>query len=252
MCPAATWWGSAKQGGSHASSNVSTLTSCHRKTHQSLQPPLVIPMKSGFLQGKLLNKERRPAEVTKDGKVKIPTGPANNGISLTASSHTKGAQQTFCTMPPLDRLRPDDPDTQCMLDVEVRDKIVKIPGFPQPLPTDRPRCKIDVLKGVGLALVATKDIDVGDLIIAERPLTLIHGSMPLSKTLPKDYPLMLLLERLTPEDREDFFALRNCKGYGRGEIQGIHDTNALGIQSLPAEDAHAGAVCKVISRARHR
>ena len=57
---------------------------------------------------------------------------------------------------------------------------------------------------------------------------------------------------LSDADREEFFALSNCKGYTKPNISGIADTNAIGIDALPGYNGQCAGVCKVISRINHR
>ena len=62
----------------------------------------------------------------------------------------------------------------------------------------------------------------------------------------------MLAERLEAKDREEFFALPNCKGYSRPEISGIIDTNSLGVTWAGNDRRECGVVCKTVSRAGNR
>ena len=61
----------------------------------------------------------------------------------------------------------------------------------------------------------------------------------------------MLAERLEAKDREEFFALPNCKG-SRPEISGIIDTNILGVTWAGSDRRVCGVVCKTVSRAGNR
>ena len=62
----------------------------------------------------------------------------------------------------------------------------------------------------------------------------------------------MLVERLEKPEYEEYYALRNCKGYTRPDLVGISDSNAVPIGRLPGLDEDCIAVCEDISRANHR
>lgn len=209
----------------------------------------------GFLRGKLLDRELQHG-ITPKQKIKNPSDNLSKPTYPTVAKPSRIVDVSWFTMPPYDPTRPGEPRTECMLYPSMKENILAIPGFPQPFRTPaRPRYKIKPIKGLGITLVATMNIDVGELIMAERPLILSMRNVPFISPLsvydPRELQRMLI-ERLTPEDREDFFALRNCKGSTRPDIAGIIDSNAIGLDDLPGSRGDCSAVCKIISRASHR
>ncbi|KAK7688229.1 hypothetical protein QCA50_008599 [Cerrena zonata] len=153
-------------------------------------------------------------------------------------------------------LREGEPLTDCLLRAGMKETILSIPGFPYPYTNPSPqRYKIKPIRGKGIGMVATVDIDVGDLILVERPLVLMAittYAVPPESYLQQPARLQeILIERLQRQEYEEFFALHNCKGNTRPHIQGIFDTNSIGIGRLPGFDGQCGAVCKDISRVNH-
>ncbi|EEB94645.1 hypothetical protein MPER_06507, partial [Moniliophthora perniciosa FA553] len=76
----------------------------------------------------------------------------------------------------------DDPDgwTECYITARAKRKILKTPGFPEPLPRPtQPDCfRVVDLPGKGRGIIATKDIKWGDLILAERALIIFPAGFP--------------------------------------------------------------------------
>lgn len=213
-------------------------------------------MKAGFLRERLLD-EKLAVDPPPGQKIKIPSEALPMHLFPSVQELNPHENILFCTMPPHHPSRPNDPETQCLLRQGVKEKILAIPGFPQPVAVpDRARYTIKPIRGLGMNLVATIDIDVGELIMAERPLIVSLLEVPQTGRLFVQQPAemqRMLIERLTPGNRENFFALRNCKGYTRPEITGITDSNGLGIEPLPGDGRNgAAAICKIISRVNHR
>ena len=203
-------------------------------------------MQAGFLRGKSLDKS--PSRIgipSEDLKMKEYPSPSKN-VSRTLP--------LTCTIPPY-LSTPNDRRTECLLCVGMKDVILAVPGFPQRVTVpDRTRYKIAPIRGVGLSLVATEDIAIGDLIVAERPLiictALTRGFA--SAGLSPYFWCQFVVERLERPEYEEYYALRNCKGYTRPDWVGIADSNAVTIGKLPGLDEDCVAVCKDISRANHR
>ena len=162
----------------------------------------------------------------------------------------------FATIPPAELQSPDDTESQCLLPPGVKAKIVATPGFPQLVDTPNPpRYQVTPIPGAGIGLVATVDLEVGDLIVAERPLIVMTQALPGGQGRRKFHPnewLRILVDRLRDENREEFFALHNCKGNTRPHVVGISDTNSVGIGALTGVGGECTAICKIISRANHR
>ncbi|KAF8993761.1 hypothetical protein BDQ17DRAFT_1367852 [Cyathus striatus] len=76
------------------------------------------------------------------------------------------------------RLQSTDGITECLLTPHVVSKILKTPGFPAPIKhNSTPAYHISETNCMGLGIFATRALNTGDLIIAERPLLVcINGS----------------------------------------------------------------------------
>lgn len=215
-------------------------------------------MLKGFLRGKLLDKKVALDEIPQ-GKIQIPSEPPLLIKHRTTVKPDPQHDQTIISsMPPNinPSICPDEPITQCMWRASTKDNILAIPGFPHPVAVlDPPRYAIKSTRGVGINMVASMAINVGDLIVAERPMTLYEQGLlpmdPVSSYWATDI-MQICISRLTIDDYEDYFALHNYKGYTRPEILGIADSNSVHIEALPGCDVDFSAVCKVISRTRHR
>ena len=200
-------------------------------------------MKAGFLRGKDLDKDST--------KIKIPSGDLKEKKYPAVTKITRA--QFPCTLPPNTPV-PNEAQSECLLYEGIKESILAIPGFPQPVPVPNPpRYKITPTKGVGvgIGLVATIDLDIGDLIVAERPL-IVYTKLVERWAVPPQEVRRLLVERLDLPAQEEYYALRNCKGYSRCNADGIADTNSMTIGELPGYSGVCIAVCKVISRASHR
>ncbi|KAI0072495.1 SET domain-containing protein, partial [Panus rudis PR-1116 ss-1] len=135
----------------------------------------------------------------------------------------------------------------CVITSQANEAIRALPNFPEPVKVlDPPAHEIRVHKDFGLGMFATRDLNVGDFIMAERPLFIMARGLGVdAKTL--DHAL----DQMSDKRRDAFFALRNVKGYTRGPIQGIVDTNAIGMSGLPGHPQGAGVLCDEISRINH-
>ncbi|KAK7689441.1 hypothetical protein QCA50_007233 [Cerrena zonata] len=203
-----------------------------------------------------LHKSTLAQDTTTHAKIKIPSKPppSSDDIPTTLTKNTT-TNTLFTTLPPYNDARPNEPITECIIRPEIKDTILAIPGFPHPFTTpDPPRYEIKLIRGAGMGMVATVDLDVGDVILAERPLLVTTQLLQRAGQLPWQHPHHLqrmVVERMPKETAEEFFALHNCKGYTQPSITGIFNTNAIGIGALPGYPADCGAVCKVISRVNH-
>ncbi|KAJ7747769.1 hypothetical protein B0H16DRAFT_1554505 [Mycena metata] len=169
--------------------------------------------------------------------------------------------------------------TECLLDPDVKALILATPGFPSPL--IRPSsCKyrLSPTPGKGHGLFSTYRIRANDLIICERPLTLVPAWMRISVRFLREMTdqekaqmqlyeweqqLKVLFDRLHPDYQAAFVKLANShQRDGSGPIAGIMRTNGLGVKCLqtgryPEEEQRKyrkgiyTAVCKEISRLNH-
>ena len=199
------------------------------------------------------NTMSKPTQIS---KLTIPTGPLVNPENIPMVDKTRLLEgPNFCSLPPVDKVGPNEPITECIIRQSVKEKILAIPGFPQPfVPLDPPRCKITPMPGAGLGLIATTDIDIGEDIVIERPLLVITAALPGANVRgcrPTELQ-QVLTNRLSDERRDDVYALHNCKGYSRPHITGIIDTNGLNIGGLPGYEGMCMGLCNIISRANHR
>jgi hypothetical protein len=176
----------------------------------------------------------------------------------------------------------DFPDgwTECLLYPDVKALILATPGFPASL--IRPSsCKYRLAStpDKGFGLFSTEKIHAGDLILSERPLTLVPACIStqvrflkeltaqekfLAQIYEWEQTLKILFDRLHPDYQAAFMALANSHQHdGSGPIGGIIRTNALGVFCLQtgrysAEEQRTyrrgiySAVCKEISRLNHR
>ena len=104
-------------------------------------------------------------------------------------------------------------------------------------------------------MFALTDLDVGDLILRERPFCLFPQTLPLGGLMSPDEMFKLALSFMQPQDREDFFKLANCKTQDKAgnPARGIMDTNALNASRMPGDfNGRYAGVCRDLSRVNHR
>ncbi|KAJ7099542.1 hypothetical protein B0H15DRAFT_771246 [Mycena belliarum] len=161
--------------------------------------------------------------------------------------------------------------TSAMLQVATQAKIPSTPGFPSPMarPPDV-RHRIGPTSNMGLGVFSTARLQMGDLILSDRPLIVVPLHMYGSGDYPKNLTqkqtqqavladaelyLQFVLDRLDPENRKAYMALANSHlKDGSGPILGIMRTNGMGIDALirPGNPPMPySAVCKEISRLNH-
>ncbi|KAF8875757.1 hypothetical protein BD779DRAFT_204594 [Infundibulicybe gibba] len=168
----------------------------------------------------------------------------------------------------------ENPDgwSECLVADKIKDKILSTPGFPAPLAHPPKVHRIGSAPGKGLGIFATRDLDMGDLIYAERPLLVLPSC---TKNIRIGYPqdwtgeqverttmfvwnqqCYRAFERLEPEAQDAFLSLANIHTEdGSWTTHGICRTNGFGIEELvdtfgTLEAPYAG-VCKEFSRANH-
>ena len=177
---------------------------------------------------------------------------------------------------------PLDPDghSEWIVYGPTKAKVINAPGYPQPVPKPKGTQPAYIIKpspNMGLGVFATRDIKMGELIFAERPLLVSPRSnigvnvgsleqydwktqiaiamMEWEKTLE------IAVGRMEPEDRKAFMELANShKEDGSGPILGIIRTNGFmvggDIYDGPEKraDGHNAysAVVKIGSRINHR
>ena len=116
----------------------------------------------------------------------LPAGYQENNIqyrevhSSTSSDATvligDGLDTLFTTIPARRSSGVDDPDghSEWMVKAGTKDKVIRAPGYPQPVAkTPRINYVIKATPDMGLGMFATRDIDLGDIILSERPLLVV-------------------------------------------------------------------------------
>ena len=173
-----------------------------------------------------------------------------------------------------------DPDGHCQWIVNgpTKNKVVLAPGYPAAVPKPSER-KITIRKteNMGVGLVATKDLEMGELIFAERPILAMPAgirrlSRPKSEeaTDQKSEVALAMLEweqmlrdvvdRMPPVDRNVFLRLRNShKEDGSGPLSGVVRTNGFSLDGIfdgPEEEKDKSntytGVLKIGSYINHR
>ncbi|KAF8995773.1 hypothetical protein BDQ17DRAFT_1430162 [Cyathus striatus] len=162
---------------------------------------------------------------------------------------------------------------QCLVTGTLKEKILSDPGFPRapPCAVNPPVYRISPAGSRGMGMFATHDIEVGDLIIAERPLVVIPG-MPTYRideiTIPPlqgDRAARLALEgsilefvvrSMDMDNKRAFLGLKNSHPMDPSFLCGILRTNTLLIDlgdvgfGIGREMLY-NAVMKTISRVNH-
>ncbi|KAJ3993846.1 hypothetical protein F5050DRAFT_1677536 [Lentinula boryana] len=195
--------------------------------------------------------------------------------------------ELICTTQPAqltNATRETNPDgwTECLLTGLMKQTILETPLFPQQLSQpnhSRHRVgeashKSTTLKPLP-GLYATKELDMGDLILSERPVLIMPVMMrvgeifyqTLSQLTQRERldvarnqwqkALETLFARLSKEDQEEFWKLRDVQEKdGKKSIDGIVKTNGFAILGLadPGLKDNLGAytgVCLVLSQLNH-
>ncbi|KAI0785811.1 hypothetical protein C8Q75DRAFT_774654 [Abortiporus biennis] len=157
---------------------------------------------------------------------------------------------TTLPLKPLNEVDPANPTfkpkekTECILYAPTKYQIFCIPGFPEePRHLKEKPYKIQDLPGRGKGLIATQQLEMGDLILAERPFIIIPACWPVALSQAdmikyqrdvfreQENMLKRLLDRMDPADRAAFMTLDNCleEGARSGPILDRIHTNSFGI-----------------------
>ncbi|KAI0785784.1 hypothetical protein C8Q75DRAFT_309360 [Abortiporus biennis] len=169
-----------------------------------------------------------------------------------------------------------DPDghTECFLYAPTKRFIMAPHGFPERI-RRAPKIPYEVqeIPGRGKGLVALQDLEAGDLIIAERPLTVSAQAIKAppvdsSRINPKyndimkqyqdEYHILFqnLADRMEPRQKAEFMGLVNSHEHdGSGPIFGRIRTNSFGVTFKGDSSNELANLCNVvgniISRANH-
>ena len=137
-----------------------------------------------------------------------------------------------------------------------KEAIATIPGFPTPyMPSLRVHYRIGDAPGAGKGMFALTDLDIGDLILRERPLCMVPQVIPVNGPMSPGEMFKVAFSLMQPQDLEDFLNLANCKTQDQAEnaFCGIVDTNALGVSRMPGDYlGQYRGVCRDLSRVNHR
>ena len=178
---------------------------------------------------------------------------------------------------------PPDPDghSEWLVRGPTKQKILTAPGYPQPVPKPPRNTKSHVVKStptMGQGVFATRDIPLGEIIFAERPLLVSPRSMVnanLSAYNMADYMKIVMFEReqqleaavgrMDHDTKAKLMALMNSHlEDGSGPINGIVRTNGYAVRNFWDGDAEPDTkdpahlrfcytvVCDVGSRINHR
>jgi len=218
----------------------------------------------------------------------LPTSynPAKFTVSKSPAIQTNHPANTMLmtTIPARFDGRPPDPDghSEWIVHAPTKSKVLNAPGYPQPVPKLPGNVKPYVVKStptMGKGVFATRDIPMGGIVFAERPLLVVPSALTESTGVDineyslADYTKIMLFEkeqklevavgRMQPDRRAKLMALTNSHlEDGSGPIHGIVRTNGYGVQKLYDGDGqpeggesnlrHYSVVCDVGSRINHR
>ncbi|KAF8637089.1 hypothetical protein AX17_002994 [Amanita inopinata Kibby_2008] len=146
------------------------------------------------------------------------------------------------------------PSTAILLFPGAKDAILDLPGFPGIYkPYVQVMYRIAEVAGAGLGMFALADINPGDLILRERPMCLFPIALSVGAiNLTPDQLIEQLVSQLTPDTRQVFLSLANCKGKSHHNLRGILNTNALPAQAMPGSyNGVYGGVAHDLSRVNH-
>ena len=200
------------------------------------------------------NKQKEPPPLT---KIKIPSRPIDVRAGITKEGNLFTMDPGLLTYTRTTQLPfHGTPYAMSLLYPGTKEAIAAIPGFPTPyMPSLRVHYCIGDAPGAGKGMFALTDLDVGDVILRERPLCLFPMCIPLGGVMSPHEMLMSTFSYMKPQDLEDFFKLANCKIQEGAEniISGIIDTNTLNATRMPGEyNGQYGGICRDLSRVNHR
>ncbi|KAK0478839.1 hypothetical protein IW261DRAFT_1481148 [Armillaria novae-zelandiae] len=154
--------------------------------------------------------------------------------------------------------------SQCLLSGYMKRRIETISNFPRPLKETKDKAYvISSAPGKGLGMFAARKINMGDLIVDERPLMVVPlapvglSAAPLPKGMTKEEMNQAILdhsegivrtifERLNEENQKEFMALHNSHTHdGSGPTLGVIRTNGYGLgDALKDETKNVELVAK--------
>lgn len=220
---------------------------------------------------------------TSTQSIALPAGYIPTKLVVSESDATITSQPAIVTIPARLVGQPPDPDghSQWIVNGSTKNKVLNAPGYPQPVPKSPGKSyEVKSTPTMGQGVFATRDIPMGGIIFAERPLIVSPRALtPFSKVNHEDYSLadytkivmfereQLLeaaAERMEPETRARLMALMNSHAEdGSGPINGIVRTNGYQVSNLRDGDGefkeedtsnpyYYSVLCDVGSRINHR
>ena len=148
------------------------------------------------------------------------------------------------------------PYTISLLYPGAKEAIAAIPGFPTPyLPSLQVHYRIGDIPGAGKGMFALTDLDVGDVILRERPLCLVPKCFGNEMTMQRLGLITLsIMTSMDLQDCDDFLDLTTCKPDPTGNpILGIISTNALYAPGMPGDyNGRYVGICRDLCRVNHR
>lgn len=182
-------------------------------------------------------------------------------------------QLLLSTQPPQneDATLGDEPDgwAECLLTGFTKRAILETPGFPRPILRRKTILhEIRPTPSAGLGIFSTQNLEMGDLVFAERPMLLIASTWRVkigteteftpdmlrrAELQEREKVLRMCFERMPTENQEEFMLLHNSHRYdGSGPLGGIVRTNSFGLKLRNREGVPSAAVFKEGSRFNHR
>jgi len=169
--------------------------------------------------------------------------------------------------------------TECMLSAQAKHILISTPGYPKPLlqPSARNH-RIDDTPDMGKAMFATRNLNTGQFILCERPMTMTPLEMSAAIEFGPEFTkeqhmqatlfewekkMKLVFNRMPPAHQTAYMALANShKQDGSGPLTGIIRTNGFGIYDIqqatstgtetPGRKREAySVICNDISRMNH-
>ena len=133
-----------------------------------------------------------------------------------------------------------------------KEGIEVIPGFPTPYKLFlRAHYCIDNAPGAVKGMFAPTDLNLGDLILRERPLCLFPRWFAHNNKDAEEFA-MVTLSLLKPEDYEDFFDLAKSRPRENAPA-GIVHTNSIDTSRMPGDyNGNYASICRDLCRVNHR
>jgi hypothetical protein len=159
------------------------------------------------------NKQQEPSPLT---KIKISCVPNDFGefVQFPAIGDLPAARGEPINTTVVKLPSHGTPYTVSLLYPGAKEAIAAIPGFPSPyMPSLQVHYRIGDVPGIGKGMFALTDLNVGDVILRERPLCLVPLCMGKGPVTAQQVHLttFTIVASMEPQDRRDFCELTTCK-----------------------------------------